>query len=158
MIRHTPWLFVCAFLSITGCTRTPAPTPPAQEKPRAESELAIATLPKEAVASLDIKTEKITQQDVDEYLTLTGWIMAKPALDHAAEEVEAAKEKLTFFQLHNITLKAPHAGKVLKLYVDAGQYVPVSAPLITIINLDPVWVRVPVPEVDLPRVDLKRGI
>lgn len=78
---------------------------------------------------------------------------AKKALDFAEEELKAAKDKLTYFQTQSITLKAPQAGVILQLHVGPGQYVSTSAPLVTIIDLRPVWVRVPVPEFDFEAAD-----
>jgi multidrug resistance efflux pump len=83
---------------------------------------------------------------------------AQKAVAHAKEDVAAATKKLTFFQTQSITLEAPQDGKVLQLHVGPGQYVPVSAPLITIIDLAPIWIRVPVPEFDLPQVDPKASV
>jgi RND family efflux transporter MFP subunit len=101
-------------------------------------------------AEIDLaRTEKLlkdmakNQQDVEQCQT---------AVDHAKEDVAAATKKLTFFETQPIPLKAPLDGKVLQLHVGPGQYVPVSAPLITIIDLRPIWIRVPVPESDLPMV------
>jgi multidrug efflux pump subunit AcrA (membrane-fusion protein) len=51
-----------------------------------------------------------------------------------------------------VTLRAPRAGKVLTVHVSPGQYVPAAAPLVTLIDLEQPWVRVPVPEYDLPAV------
>lgn len=83
---------------------------------------------------------------------------AQKARDHALEEIAAGKDKLTYFQTRSITLKAPQAGQVLILHAGPGQYVPVSAPLLTIIDLQPVWIRVPVPEYDLPIIDPQQNV
>jgi RND family efflux transporter MFP subunit len=107
-------------------------------------------------AEIDLaRTEKLlkdmasNQQDVEQ---------CQKAVDHAKEDVAAATKKLTFFQTQPIPLKAPLDGKVLQLHVGPGQYVPVSAPLITIIDLRPIWIRVPVPEIDLPGVDTTASV
>ncbi len=83
---------------------------------------------------------------------------AEKAIDHAKEEIAGATEKLTFFKTPAIPMFAPQAGTILTLHVGPGQYVPASAPLLTIIDLDPVWLRVPVPEIDLPRVNLDANV
>ena len=80
---------------------------------------------------------------------------AKQARDHAKEEHKAAQDKLKFFRMDNITVRSPQRGKVLQLFVGSGQYVSASAPLVTIIDLNPIWIRVPIPEYDLPTVDPK---
>jgi RND family efflux transporter MFP subunit len=108
-------------------------------------------------AEIDLaRTEKLfkeamakNQQDVEQ---------CQKAVDYAKEDVAAATKKLDFFQMQPIPLKAPLDGKVLQLHVGPGQYVPVSAPLITIIDLAPIWIRVPVPEIDLPGVDTTASV
>src|SRR5262249_49009868 len=47
---------------------------------------------------------------------------------------------------------------VLTLNVSPGQYVPAAAPLVTIADLSQLWVRVPVPEQYLPRLDRDRPV
>src|SRR5262249_4146442 len=44
------------------------------------------------------------------------------------------------------------AGTVLIVHVSPGQYVPLAAPLVTVADLSQLWVRVPVPEQELPHV------
>ena len=95
---------------------------------------------KRAVELKDIKSKQELEQ-------------AKKALDFADEELKAAKDKLTYFQTQNITLKAPQDGVILQLLVGPGQYVPASAPLVVIIDLQTVWIRVPVPEYDFDMID-----
>jgi RND family efflux transporter MFP subunit len=95
---------------------------------------------KRAVELKEIKTKQEFEQ-------------AKKALDFAQEEFKAAKDKLTFFETQSITLKAPLSGVILQLHVGPGQYVQTSAPLVTIIDLQPVWIRVPVSEYDYEIVD-----
>jgi multidrug efflux pump subunit AcrA (membrane-fusion protein) len=41
------------------------------------------------------------------------------------------------------------------VHVSPGQYVPAAAPLVTVADLSRLWVRVPIPENDLPRVARK---
>src|SRR5262249_23284543 len=54
-------------------------------------------------------------------------------------------------RLHPLPIRAPRSGAVLTVHVSPGQYVAAAAPLVTIADLSEVWVRVPVPEHDLPR-------
>jgi multidrug efflux pump subunit AcrA (membrane-fusion protein) len=96
-----------------------------------------------------LKKDVRTKQDVE---------LALKALDHAKEDVAAAKAKLTFFQTQSVTLKTPQAGKILQLHVSPGQYVPVAAPLISIVDLRPIWIRVPVAEYDLPLIDPRASV
>lgn len=252
-IRRWPWFF----LALASCTPSPDKSPPAfvAEKPRIERDLAFTTLSKKAYIALQIKTEPIVLKEVQERLTLTGWIMAKPgnevtltaptagyvrfregtgvpiagdrikpgqellqiapvlspveqiqvaalkrsietelikaqvtlsasesdlarirelhsqnlrskqdlelaqkARDHAVEELAGAKDKLKLFDLPPLPIKASQGGNILSAPISAGQYVPASGPLVTLIELNPTWIRVPVPEVDLPRIDVKQPI
>jgi multidrug efflux pump subunit AcrA (membrane-fusion protein) len=243
---------------LVGCGNTVKPASgTSPEKPKAEADLAFATISKKAYVSLEIKTKPIEIKEVNERLALTGWIMAKPghevtltaptsgyvnflksqhvpiagehvkvnqdllqldpvlspveriqvqslkttiesdlkkaeitfktadselmrtrelfmqvpplknkqdlelaqkAYDHAKEEIAAAKQKLTFFATPSFNIRAPLPGTVLQLHAGPGQYVPASAPLITIIDLNPIWIRVPIQEFDLPRVDPKQSV
>lgn len=78
--------------------------------------------------------------------------LAKKALDHASEELDAAKDKQKLFDQPAMPIRTPRAGQVLAVHASPGQYVAAAAPLVTIIDLDPAWLRVPVPESDLPQV------
>src|SRR5262249_36589507 len=49
-------------------------------------------------------------------------------------------------------LTAPRSGRVLAVLVSPGQYVSAAAPLLTFADLGRLWVRVPVPEYDLPPI------
>jgi RND family efflux transporter MFP subunit len=104
------------------------------------------------------RTEKLVESKAKNKQELER---AQLNLDHAKEEVAGATkrlEKLTVLQNQPRPLQASRDGKILQLYVGPGQYVPVSAPLITIIDLQPVWARVPVPESDLLDVDPKANV
>jgi membrane fusion protein, heavy metal efflux system len=120
------------------------------ESDLAKAQATLAAASKDLKRTLDLVSEKAVNQQLLE--------QAQKAFDHATEDVKSAKEKLTYFQNPTIKLTAPIAGTVLQLYVGPGQYVPVSAPLITIIDLQPVWVRVPVREFDVPLVDAMKNV
>ena len=77
----------------------------------------------------------------------------KKHLDHAIEDLKAAQDKQKLFEFADVQIIAPRAGQVLTVHVSPGQYVAAAAPLITVIDLDPVWVRVAVPEFELPLVE-----
>ena len=86
---------------------------------------------------------------------------AQEKFDNATAEVTGATRRLknlTLLQNQPRPLQASRDGKILQLHVGPGQYVPVSAPLLTIIDLQPIWIRVPVPESDLPDVDPKANV
>jgi cobalt-zinc-cadmium efflux system membrane fusion protein len=89
---------------------------------------------------------------------------AKARLGHAREDRLAAEDKRKLFAdsargegaaLRPVVIRAPRAGTVLAVPVSPGQYVPATAPLVTVADLSKLWVRVPVPESDLPQV--RRG-
>jgi multidrug efflux pump subunit AcrA (membrane-fusion protein) len=92
------------------------------------------------------------QQDVEQ---------ARARLQHAREDLAAAEDKLKLFadaagtdpKLRPVSITSPAAGTVLAVPVSPGQYVPAAAPLATLADLSTLWVRVPVPESDLARID-----
>ncbi len=84
--------------------------------------------------------------------------LAIKAHQHAKEELDAADDKLKLFQLASIPVRAPQAATVLAAPVSAGQFVQASSPLVTLIDLSPAWIRVPVPEFDLPLIDIKASV
>jgi multidrug resistance efflux pump len=162
--------FVLVALVITGCSKDTgkAGTAAPAEKPKAESELAFTTLSKKAYAALEIKTQatnlKNAQAEHERALKLKGvksqqdLEQAHKNFEFAKEDVATAKAKLTIFETSTIKLAAPRAGAILQLHAGPGQYVPVSAPLVTIIDLQPAWLRVPVPESELPLIQPKEDV
>lgn len=110
-------------------------------------------------AQTTLKNAQIELTRTEELLKVNG--KNKQELEHAQKAVALAKEdeasateRLTFFQIQKqrIPVKAPQDGKILQLHVGEGQYVSVAAPLVSIIDLNPVWIRVPVPEYDYKSV------
>src|SRR5262245_1367931 len=92
-MRFLCMVFVLVPLCAAGCSGSAAkPTGGTAEKVKVEGDLAFTTISKKAFVSLDIKVEPIKVTEVNERLTLTGWIMAKPG--------------------HEVTLTAPAAGYV----------------------------------------------
>jgi RND family efflux transporter MFP subunit len=253
-MSHIRWLplFLGCFL---GCTGTPAKPAGSSEKPKIEADLAFTDLTKKQYVALMIKTEPAVVKEVQERLSLTGWIMAKPgnevvltapaagyvkllngkgfpiagdpigkgqgvlaidpvyspveqiqvlalqssvesewikakttlktaesdykrisdlheqnlrskqeyelalkARDHAIADMDAALAKKKLFKREPIPVSTPQGGTVLHTHVSPGQYVVAAAPLVTIIDLNPVWIRVPVPEFDLPLDDAKGSV
>jgi RND family efflux transporter MFP subunit len=242
-------LLVLVLFGAVGCGSTPPPAPSTSEKPKAEADLAFATITKKAYAALQIRTEPATPREVHEQQTYTGWVMAKPGqevvltapvagqvhfggrvpiagekveakhellqmepvlspveqiqvsslkrgiegelnkakttlktaeadfqrvgdlakqnlrsqqevelakkgYDHAVEELAAAQDKLKFFRFDKLMFTVPMRGTILQVHAGPGQYVAAGAPLVSIIDLHPVWLRVPIPEFDLPSIDL----
>ena len=88
---------------------------------------------------------------------------AQAKLKIAQEELAAAQEKLKLFAGVGQSqapqpLRVPESSTVLAIAVGPGQYVPAGAPIVTLVNMDNPWVRVPIPENDLPRVDQKKPV
>jgi biotin carboxyl carrier protein len=91
---------------------------------------------------------------------------AKLAVNVAQEEIAAALDKLRVitapgadkgdFRPAPLTLTAPRAGMVLSLLANPGQFVAAAAPLVSIADVTRPWLRVPLPEYELPHVDRSR--
>src|SRR5262249_19913191 len=85
-------------------------------------------------------------------------VNARTRLEHAREDEAAARFKQELFQaagkgdLPPIPLDSPLGGTVLAVHVTPAQHVPASAPLLVVADLSELWLRVPVPEHDLPRL------
>lgn len=79
--------------------------------------------------------------------------LAKKTVDHAGEELAAATDKQKLFDQPALPIRAPRAGKVVMVHANPGQYVAAAAPLVTVLDLKPAWLRVPVPEFELAQVD-----
>ena len=80
-------------------------------------------------------------------------IQAQKILDHAKEELAAATDKQKLFDQPTHAIRATRSGTVSAVHVTPGQYVTAASPLVTLIDLNPVWVRVPVPEFELALVE-----
>jgi RND family efflux transporter MFP subunit len=88
---------------------------------------------------------------------------AQARLNHARADLAAATDKQKLFslpgqengkeQLPPFPIDAPHGWTVLSVNVSPGQYVAAGTPLVTVADLSQLWLRVPVPERELSRVD-----
>jgi RND family efflux transporter MFP subunit len=118
------------------------------ELKKAQAGLQLAKV--ELKRTLDLFRQKIKQQqDVD---------LAETKLKYAEEDLTVARDKLERFQNPDVPIEAPSGGTVLTVNVSPGQYVPAAAPLVTIADLSTLWVRVQIPESDLPFVDRSRVV
>src|SRR5262245_3356996 len=99
--RMVPASLLVLGLLVTGCGHDAPHPPAAAEKPKVESDLARPTLSSAAYKSLGIVSQAVKNQQVQEQLPLTGWIMAK--------------------QGNEVTITAPVAG-----YVRAASAIPVA--------------------------------
>ena len=72
-----PFVFLIIGLALSGCgPAAKGPAPGSPEKPKVESDLAVTTLTADAFKSLGIVSEPIHTEKVQEFIHLTGWIMA----------------------------------------------------------------------------------
>jgi HlyD family secretion protein len=76
----------------------------------------------------------------------------------AAVAQATAAEKLARFSLERATVKAPVAGAVVQRLVEPGALVSPGATLVTLSNLDDLWLRVYVPETQLNQVKLGQKV
>lgn len=125
-----------------------------------ENELAKA---RESVLVADLELKRVLELHSQKLRGQQEVEQARARLSHAREDLAAAEDKLKLFaesapgdtHLKLTPVRAPRAGTVLTVHVSPGQYVPAAAPLVTLADLSEMWLRVPVPETDLPRVDRK---
>src|SRR5262249_8895137 len=118
------------------------------ELKKAQAGLQLARI--EMKRTLELFRQKIKQQqDVD---------LAETKLKYAEEDLTVAKDKLERFQNPDVPIVAPSGGTGVSGNASRGQYVPAAAPLATIADLSTLWVRVQVPESDLPYVDRSRAV
>ena len=101
---------------------------------------------------------------------------ARARLNSAKEDLATAEYRLSLYggrngarpasengngpalvQLRPRPVLAPRAGTVLAVHASPGQYVQLGAPLVTVADLSQLWLRVPVPENDLPRLDRQQS-
>lgn len=84
-------------------------------------------------------------------------------VEHARAAYEEAQEELPFLprepydesiQMKPVAIRCPLAGTVISVDVQPGQFVTQGQPLWTVADWSVLWVRVPVFELDLPRVQL----
>ncbi len=81
--------------------------------------------------------------------------LAKLKFEHAKEDLHTAQAKQKLFENTSRpkTILAPRGWTIIQVHVGPGQFVSAAAPLVTVVDLDPVWIRVPVPEFDVPHVN-----
>lgn len=85
---------------------------------------------------------------------------AQARLHQAVEDQAAANDKRSLFNgsgeyatFKPLPVRTPISGTILTIHASPGQYVQAAAPLITVADLSVLWVRVPVPEHYLPKVN-----
>lgn len=120
---------------------------------------------KESVTVADAELKRVTDLHKQGLRGTQDVEQAQARLKFAKEDQAAAEDKLKLFaaakegaSLPTMSIKAPRSGTLVAFPVSPGQYVPAAAPLATIVDLTPAWLRVPVPEHDLPKVNAQAPI
>lgn len=103
-------------------------------------------------ASLEASRGKV--QQADQQYTLVRKGPRKEDIDQARARFEQARQALELArtQLGYATLSAPSAGVILSKNVEPMEYVSPGTAVVTMANLDQVWLRAYVEEADLGRV------
>jgi membrane fusion protein, heavy metal efflux system len=120
---------------------------------------------RESVAVAEAEVKRVTDLFEQKLRGKQDLEQAKARLAHSNADLEAATEKQKLFdaagqdkgrvQLPSLTVAAPENGRLLALLVAPGQYVAAGTPLLSVADLSELWVRVPIPEQDFPRLDPK---
>jgi RND family efflux transporter MFP subunit len=113
------------------------------------------------LAKTDLERTESLYNQKPRLKTLQDVQQAQNRLALTNEDLATADAKLKLFEVADdktlrlaaFNIKAPKAGTIVTVPVNPGQYVPAGTPLISLADLTPLWVRVPVPEYDLPRVN-----
>jgi RND family efflux transporter MFP subunit len=95
----------------------------------------------EKAASLNAATElEVEHAKLD--VKIAGLSLELAIFEHeqAVRKYEEAK-----LQIDNMTLKSPIAGRVEKVDVEAGESVNVLESVVQVVQIDPLWIEVPVP-------------
>jgi RND family efflux transporter MFP subunit len=130
-----------------------------------ESDLAKA---RETVTVAESELKRVRELHEQRLRSLQDLEQAQARLSHAAADLAAATDKHKLFaaagedpgkaQLPPYPVEAPHGSTVLSVLVSPGQYVTAGTPLVTVGDLSELWLRVPVPEQELTRVDPKKRV
>jgi multidrug efflux pump subunit AcrA (membrane-fusion protein) len=136
----------------------------AAEVKKAAADLADAEQRFKRAASL-LETGVIPRQQYDE--AEARFKAARATYDLAAQQIENLRASMQQTQatlnlankrLRDTAIRAPFAGHIKSREVTAGQYLKVQAPVATLVNIDPLRVRLNVPEKMSPWVRIGREI
>lgn len=111
-----------------------------------------------ARAAAEISQDELTAAQASLSLLEAG---SRPELINAAQaEVDRSKAvlKAAEVMLEDLKVASPIDGVVLSKNYEAGEYVQPGVSLVTIANLDDLWIKVYVPTDDLPRVKLGQQV
>ncbi len=104
----------------------------------------------------EYEVAKAKWQEASEQLILMRKGPRQEKIDQARSRVQQAKEqlKLVEMRLGYGTLVSPISGVVLSKNVESGEYIVAGTPVVTVGDLENVWVRAYIDETDLGRVKL----
>jgi multidrug efflux pump subunit AcrA (membrane-fusion protein) len=127
-----------------------------------ESELAKA---KESVNVGQSELDRMVELHKQKLRGLQDVEQAQARLKIAKEDLAAAEDKQKLFagfangrKPAAISLTGPAGARVAAVHASSGQFVQAGGALLSLVRLDPLWIRVPVAEVDLSRVDRNQPI
>ncbi len=102
----------------------------------------------------EIDQARAAWQEAQERFVLVKKGPRREDIDQARARLEQAKQSLALAatRLGYATLAAPFSGVVLSKHIEAGEYVAAGTPVVTVGDLEHVWVRAYVNETDLGRV------
>lgn len=117
-------------------------------------------LVKEGPREEEIEQAKAALAEAQEKMNLVSAGPRKETIDQARAKVQLAKESLGLAEtrVEYATLSSPISGVVLSEHVEPGEYVAAGTPVVTIANLDRVWLRAYINETDLGRVKLGQTV
>ena len=112
-------------LVLSGCGQAGKDTAPhVPEKPKVESELPVTHLSAEAYKSLGIKSEPIHTEKIQEFIQLTGWIMAPQG-----KEVTITSPVAGYIRLSDKLKRSPMRGEVVAGEMELFSLEPVLSPV-----------------------------
>jgi len=103
---------------------------------------------------------KAALRQAEEQLKLVNKGARQEVIDQAEAQLNLAKEKLAYAQtkLGFCTMKAPVSGKILSKNAEIGEYIFPGSSVVTIGNLEKVWVRAYISETELGKIKLKQKV
>lgn len=103
---------------------------------------------------------KAKHQEAVEHLSLLRKGVREEKIKQASAKLKVAKQSLALDQtrLGYAQLTTPVSGYVLSENVEAGEFVAAGTPVVTVGNLDDVWLRAYIDETDLGRIKLGQRV
>ncbi len=111
-------------LALSGCGPADKGPAHAPEKPKVESDLAVTNLSAEAYKSLGIVSEPIHTEKIQEFIQLTGWIMAPQG-----KEVTITAPVAGYVRLSDKLKRSPMRGEMVEAGKELFTLEPVLSPV-----------------------------